>query len=166
MGILFRVAIFLGIIWVGYTFVADKIIKDKIPELKEKTSAFINPKEARADLLESLELKLSDIKESQSKLGSINLEDIEDEEIRAIIQDLQGSASEETIEEILELVTSIEALNDKEGIVQKGVGRILEKILPADETPEPTLQPTITPFIYSTPSSDPPAPQCSWVCEN
>ena len=159
MGILFRLAVMLGIIWAGYTFVADKIIEDKLPELKQKTSEFINPKKARADLLENLELKLEGIKESQLKLGSINIEDIEDEGIRAIIQDLQENMSEEPIEKILELVANVEKLNNKEGVAQKGIGRILEKLLPSCKTPEPTPQLTATPFIYPTPSpsSDPPS---------
>lgn len=162
MGILFRFAVILGIIWAGYTFVADKIIENKLPELKQKTSEFINPKKARADLLENLELKLDNIGSLHDELNSIDLESIEDPEIRELIKGLRDNASPKDLAEIAQIVKDMERLNDKDGIFSKNLGRIIERILPQREESTPT--PTIN-ISSPTPNSDPPSQQCSWVCD-
>lgn len=143
----------------GYNFISDKVIDEKLPELQEKTQGLLNPKDARADLLQNLVIRLDDIKKTYEDVQSIDLESIEDPEIREIVKEAQENLSEEDLEEIVKLVEDIQELNDKEGVKNKTIGKILDKILP-NPTPTPSPE-SSTP----APSETPPAPQCNWICE-
>ncbi len=160
MGILIRILLVAGFVFVGYQYFGDDI-KEKTTNLRARTYEVVNPEGKRASLLEDLDIKIKEVREIGQSLEEIDLDKITDPEIKKILGEMKEKVSESATVEISEIVDDIKRLNEKDGPITKTITKIIEIIRPNND---PTSTPNENEVVNPTPSSPAPAPQCNWVC--
>lgn len=160
MAILLRVLLVAGFVFVGYQYFGDDI-KQKTTDLRASTYEVVNPEGKRSSLLEDLENKITEVRKIGQSLEEIDLDKIEDPEIKRIISEVKEKVSEGATTEISDIVDDIERLNEKDGPITETISKIVDVILPNND---PTPTPNENEVVNPTPFSSAPAPECNWVC--